>query len=103
MTTIFGSKKGASAVVDNPVSPISVLVDPVGGLELNSSNELKIKRDGGIQTDADGTSILVDPVGGLELNSSNELKIKRDGGIQTDANGTSILVDPVGGLDFNSS
>ena len=33
-------------------------MDPVGGLELNSSNELRIKRDGGIQTDADGTSVI---------------------------------------------
>ena len=89
MTTIFGSKKGASAIVDNRVDP--VLVDPVGGLELNSSNELKIKRDGGIHTTTDGTSVLVDPVGGLELNSSNKLKIKCDGGIQTTADGTSVI------------
>ena len=58
MTTIFGGKKGASAVVDNPANPTSVLVDPVGGLELNSSNELRIKRDGGVQTNADGTSVI---------------------------------------------
>ena len=54
MTTI---KKGA--VVVRPSGQVDlVLVDPVGGLELNSSNELKIKRDGGIQTTADGTSVI---------------------------------------------
>ena len=53
MTTIFGNKKGL-AVGDNSSS---VLVDPVGGLEIDSKG-LKIKRDEGIQTTADGTSVI---------------------------------------------
>ena len=103
MTTIFGNKKRL-AVVDNSSS---VLVEPVGGLEVNSSNELKIKRDGGIQTTADGTSVIdrVEKAGDImtgtltiEPNAFNAIVATPSGGNTTTINWNGLGISSGGSI-----